>query len=124
MDKWLWAARFFKSRSMAADAVKGGRVQVDGRRIKPGQTIAVGDRIELTIGQTRLQVVVRGLSVRRGPASEASRLYQETSDSREAREQRAAERRAQGRGREVGGARPTKRDRRRLDDVAGRTRAR
>ena len=82
----------------------------------------MGDRVDLTIGQTRLAVVVRGLSVRRGPAKEAAELYEETPESRQARERQAAERREAGLGREGGGPRPTKRDRRRLESAAGRPR--
>ena len=124
VDRWLWAARFFKSRSLAAEAVKGGRVQVDGRRIKPGSTVTVDDRVGLTIGQAGVEVIVRGLSVRRGPAKDAAQLYEETPASRQERERRAVERTARGDGSAPGGSRPTKRDRRRLDNAAGRRRAR
>src|SRR5690606_3522892 len=86
IDKWLWAARFFKTRALAIEAVKGGRVQVDGARVKPSRTVRVGDRIEITIGQTRRTVDVRALSDRRGPASVAATLYEETPESRAARE--------------------------------------
>jgi len=71
IDKWLWAARFFKSRSLASDAVNGGLAQLNGARVKPSKDVAAGDELEITIGQTRRVVIVRGVSERRGPAKEA-----------------------------------------------------
>jgi ribosome-associated heat shock protein Hsp15 len=115
VDRWLWAARIVKTRSLAADAVKGGRVAVNGQRIKPSKDVRPGDRVEITIGQVRLAVVVRGTAPRRGPASEAALLYDETAESREARERAAAERRLAAMPGAERGGRPTKRDRRRLD---------
>jgi ribosome-associated heat shock protein Hsp15 len=120
IDKWLWAARFFKTRSLAADAVKGGRVQLNGGRVKASKDVAVDDEVEVTIGQTRRVVIVRGISERRGPAVEAQTLYGETPDSVAAREAAAEVRRLQAPppGADLG-MRPTKRDRRRLDDARG-----
>ncbi|HWH15522.1 MAG TPA: RNA-binding S4 domain-containing protein, partial [Miltoncostaeaceae bacterium] len=113
LDRWLWAARFFKTRSLAAEAVQGGRVDVNGTRAKPSKELRVGDRVDLTIGSVAWTVDVRGLSDRRGPAPEAQRLYEETDESRERRERHAAQRRlAPAPGADLG-ARPTKRDRRR-----------
>ena len=115
VDKWLWAARFYKTRSLATDAVAGGRVHVNGVRVKPSKEIRVDDELELTFGSLRRTVVVAGLSEKRGPASVAATLYVETPASVAAREQHALERRA---ARPLGadlGARPTKLDRRRLD---------
>ena len=115
IDKWLWAARFYKTRSLATEAVAGGRVHVNDARVKPAKDVQVGDRIELTTGTVRRVVDVRALSERRGPAAEAALLYEETAESVAAREQAALERRAS---RPLGadlGARPTKLDRRRLD---------
>ena len=115
LDKWLWAARFYKTRSLATDAVAGGRVHVNGVRVKPSKEIRVDDELELTFGSLRRTVVVAGLSEKRGPASVAAGLYVETPESIAAREQHALERRA---ARPLGadlGARPTKLDRRRLD---------
>jgi ribosome-associated heat shock protein Hsp15 len=115
VDKWLWAARFYKTRSLATDAVAGGRVHVNGVRVKPSKEIRVDDELELTFGSLRRTVVVAGLSEKRGPASVAATLYVETPKSVAAREQHALERRA---ARPLGadlGARPTKLDRRRLD---------
>jgi ribosome-associated heat shock protein Hsp15 len=124
VDKWLWAARLLKTRSLAADAVKGGRVQLNGQRVKPSKEVAPGDRLEITIGQVRREIVVRGVAQRRGPASEAELLYEETAASRTARERQAAERRLAAPPGSDLGARPTKRDRRRLDATPGARRGR
>ena len=120
IDKWLWAARFFKTRSLAADAVKGGRVQLNGVRVKASKDVVVEDEVEVTIGQTRRVVIVRGISEKRGPAIEAQTLYRETPDSVAAREAAAEIRRLQSPppGADLG-MRPTKRDRRRLDQARG-----
>lgn len=115
VDKWLWAARFFKTRSAATEAVGGGRVHVNGARVKPSRDVQVGDRIELRLGQLEWAVDVRALSDKRGPASVAAGLYEETPESRVAREQRSLELRLS---RPLGadlGARPTKQDRRRIE---------
>jgi ribosome-associated heat shock protein Hsp15 len=115
IDKWLWAARFYKTRSLATEAVLGGRVHVNDARVKPAKEVHVGDTIELTVGTVRRTVVVVALSERRGPAAQAAGLYQETPESVEARERAALERRmARPLGADLG-ARPTKLDRRRLD---------
>jgi ribosome-associated heat shock protein Hsp15 len=118
VDKWLWAARLVKTRALAAEAVKGGRVHVNGRAIKPSREVRPGDRLEITTGQVRREVVVLGLAARRGPAREAALLYEETRESIEARERAAAERKAAGQSVMNLGARPTKRDRRRYDKAA------
>jgi len=123
-DKWLWAVRLVKTRALAVEAVKSGRVHVNGQRIKPSREIRPGDRLEITIGQVRLCVVVSGTAERRGPAREAALLYQETAESREARERLAAERRLTMPQGARQGARPTKRDRRRLDASPGARRGR
>ena len=115
IDKWLWAARLVKTRALAAEALKGGRVEVNGERAKPSREVHPGDRIDFASGRLRISVVVRTTSARRGPASVAALLYDETAESREARERLATERRIE---RATGlreGGRPTKRDRRRLD---------
>jgi ribosome-associated heat shock protein Hsp15 len=93
VDKWLWAARLVKTRALAVEALKGGRVQVNGERAKPSKDVRPGDAIAFATGRLRLSLVVRATSVRRGPASEAALLYEETAESREAREWLAAERR-------------------------------
>lgn len=121
IDKWLWAARFYKSRSLAAEAVTGGLAQLNGARVKPSKEVGPGDELEVTIGQTRRVVIVRGVAERRGPAKEAVLLYEETPESVAAREVAAELRRVQSPppGADLG-ARPTKRDRRRLDSARGR----
>jgi ribosome-associated heat shock protein Hsp15 len=115
IDKWLWAARFFKNRGAATEAVLGGHVQVNGLRVKPAREVAVGDRLEIRRGQERFTVTVTGLADRRGAASVAAQLYAEEPESITARERQRSERRL---ARPLGAdlpARPTKRDRRRLD---------
>lgn len=87
VDKWLWCARFFKSRSQATAAVAGGLVHVNGERVKASRAVHVDDRIEITRDELRFEVVIRGLPVRRGPAPEARNLYVETEASVTAREQ-------------------------------------
>jgi ribosome-associated heat shock protein Hsp15 len=111
IDKWLWAARFYKTRSAATDAVAGGHVHVGGARVKPSRELRIGETVEVTHGQVRRTVVVTALGERRGPASVAATLYDETPESLAAREQLALERRSAPRA--VG--RPSKVDRRRLD---------
>jgi ribosome-associated heat shock protein Hsp15 len=115
LDKWLWAARFFKTRSAATEAVLGGRVHVGGARVKPSKDVRVGDVVDVTIGSVKRTVEVTGVSDKRGSASVAATLYTETADSIAAREQHAIERRlARPPGADLG-ARPTKLERRRLD---------
>ncbi len=113
VDLWLWAARLSKTRPLAADAVKGGHVQVNGVRVKPSKEVHTGDRVEVVRGELRTEVIVRATSRRRGPAAVAALLYEETAESLAERERRLSERRLEGT--ERSGARPTKRDRRRLD---------
>lgn len=93
LDKWLWAARLFKTRALATVAVNGGKVQVNGARVKPAREVRLGDSIVLRRGEVAMEVVVRGLSGRRGPASVALGLYQETEESRRLRLERAELRR-------------------------------
>jgi ribosome-associated heat shock protein Hsp15 len=87
IDKWLWCARFYKSRSQATTAVAGGLVHVNGERVKPSRAVHVDDRIEITRDESRVEIVIRGLPVRRGPAPEARAHYIETEASVAAREQ-------------------------------------
>jgi ribosome-associated heat shock protein Hsp15 len=115
IDRWLWAARFFRARGAATEAVLGGRVHVNGERVKPSKIVRTGDTVEVTIGTVRWTVVVTAVAERRGPASVAATMYAEKAESRAAREQHARERRL---ARPLGvdlGARPTKQARRRLD---------
>lgn len=121
LDKWLWAARFYKTRALAAEAVAGGKVEVNGRAVKRSRVLEVGDRIRIRQPPFEHQIVVRLLSERRGPAAEAAKLYEETPASREARERLAAQIRAERQVYTPARGRPTKKDRRDLarlkDDV-------
>jgi ribosome-associated heat shock protein Hsp15 len=115
IDKWLWAARFFKTRGAATEAVVGGRVRVNDERVKPAKEVSVGDTVEVRVAELQRTVVVRGLAEKRGPATVAATLYDETPESVERREQYVLERKLS---RPLGadlGARPTKQDRRRLE---------
>jgi ribosome-associated heat shock protein Hsp15 len=115
IDKWLWAARFFRTRSAATEAVLGGRVHVNEVRVKPAKEVRVGDTIQVTVGPEKRTVEVLALAEKRGPAAAAAALYTESADSIAAREKAALERRlARPPGSDLG-ARPTKLDRRRLD---------
>ena len=85
LDKWLWAARFYKTRSLAADAIEGGKVELNGERVKRAKNVQLGDEVSVRVGPYEHVVVVRGLSERRGPASVAQTLYEETPESGTAR---------------------------------------
>ena len=117
LDKWLWAARFFRTRSLAQQAVAGGRVQLNGERTKRAHEVRVGDGIDVRVGDRRWQVVVKALSERRGPAEEARRLYDETAASRAERERRQDLRRWGAEPAASLKGRPTKRDRRLLEGL-------
>ena len=122
IDKWLWAARFYKTRSAATDAVLGGRVHLNDARVKPSKEVKADDVVEVRIGQLQWTVVVRGISAKRGPASVAATLYEETPESAAEREQRTAELRlSRPLGADLGG-RPTKQDRRRIESLRRKTR--
>jgi ribosome-associated heat shock protein Hsp15 len=113
VDRWLWTARFFKTRTLAADAVKGGRVHVNGVAVKASHEVEAGDELEVTVGHVRRTVIVRAAAERRVSAAQAQTLYDETEESIVER-QRQAELRRLG-GPVAFGRRPTKRDRRRYD---------
>jgi len=118
IDKWLWAARFFKTRSLAQKAVKGGHVEINGRSCKPARCVVPGDRLRITRGETVFELHVDELSERRGPAPEARSLYTETEQSAERRARRAEERRL---GQQAGPSRrPDKRERRRIRSFTGK----
>jgi ribosome-associated heat shock protein Hsp15 len=119
IDTWLWVARFVKTRALAVEAVKGGRVHVNGTRVKPSKEVRPGDRVEVLVGEDRHRIDVVAMARRRGPATEARLLYAEREEDRLEREQRAEQRRlAQPVGFE-GAGRPTKRDRRRWEAGPG-----
>ena len=115
VDKWLWATRFFKTRSLATDAVEGGKVHVNGERVKPAKALKVGDTLAIRIGPYAWQVTVLGLSDTRGPAPVAQALYLESDDSRQTREALSAQMRADRNINPLAKGRPTKRDRRTMD---------
>jgi ribosome-associated heat shock protein Hsp15 len=115
LDKWLWAARFFKTRSAATEAVLGGHVHVGGERVKPAKEIRVGDTLDIRRGEVRWTVAVTDIAERRGTAAQGAALYEETPASHAAREQQRLERRlARPLGADLG-ARPTKQARRRIE---------
>lgn len=117
LDKWLWAARFFKTRSLASEEIAKGRVQVNGQVAKASREVRVADVIDLRQGSVARSVAVRGLSHVRGPASVAQALYEETAESIAARERSAEQRRlAPEPAQSIDEGRPTKRDRRQLAD--------
>jgi ribosome-associated heat shock protein Hsp15 len=120
LDKWLWAARFFKTRTLAAKAISGGKVQVNGRKAKRASGIRLGDRVRLRKGPVEFRLIVRALSEHRGPATEAIRLYQETEESVQARRALASQRRVAPTFdfREKG--RPSKKERRQLNRLKRR----
>ena len=120
IDKWLWAARFFKTRALAAKACDLGRIQANGNDAKPARDVRPGDRLQIRTERGDFEVEVKALSQMRGPAAVAQTLYEESEASREARAQLAAQRKAMA---EVGAAdtgRPTKRDRRLINRMRGR----
>ena len=119
LDKWLWAARFYKHRTAATDAVDGGKVKLNGLAVKPAREVRPGDRIEITIDEDVRVVIVRAIADKRGPASVAQTLYEETPDSLARREAaRETRKLAATPGADLHG-RPTKRDRRRIDRFGG-----
>lgn len=118
LDKWLWAARFFKSRSLATEAIEMGRVHVNGDRVKPARLVKVGEKIQVQRGQERIEVFVRFLSDVRRSASLAQLLYDETIESQAARQNAAERRRLYAEpSRDLVG-RPTKRNRRAIERFA------
>jgi ribosome-associated heat shock protein Hsp15 len=123
LDKWLWAARFYKTRSIATDAVSGGKVEVYGERAKPAKAIKPGDEVRVRLGPYEHIVIIRDLADRRGPASVAQTLYEETAASRDARERLSSQLRMAPPAfvyEEKG--RPTKKDRRDLSSFIDRKR--
>lgn len=120
LDKWLWSARFFKTRSLAADAVETGKVEVNGERAKRAKQLQVGDSLRIRLGPYHHLVTVRILSERRGPASVAATLYEESAEGRRAREAMQVQVRA---AQSVPGyerGRPTKKDRREIEKMRRR----
>jgi ribosome-associated heat shock protein Hsp15 len=114
IDKWLWAARFFKTRALAIDAIKGGKVSHAGNRVKPSKELQVGDELSIRQGYAVKTVIVKALSDKRGPAPQAALLYEETPQSIQKRDELKAQFSAQPAMRKHGLGRPTKRERRKI----------
>lgn len=114
IDKWLWAARFYKTRSLSAEAVEGGKVQVNGGRVKPAKTLKRGDALVIRNGPYVWEITVLAMSERRGPAAEAAKLYEESPESRTTREQLAATIKAENQANPFPRGRPTKKQRRQI----------
>jgi len=114
IDRWLWAARFFKTRSLAKSAIEGGKVTLQGQRVKPAKEVFVGQQLNIRRGLTQQVVEIVALSDKRGPAKVASTLYCETPESIEQREAQSAQRRMQRAGLQVPNQRPSKKDRREI----------
>jgi ribosome-associated heat shock protein Hsp15 len=122
LDKWLWAARFYKTRSLAAEAIAGGKVQVNGDRVKRARPVQVGDEVRIRQGPYEHQILVRALSGRRGPATEAIQLYEERPESRAAREAMALQLKSLHAAFVPERGRPTKKDRREIERLKRRER--
>jgi ribosome-associated heat shock protein Hsp15 len=120
LDKWLWAARFFKTRSMAGQAIKGGKVHVNGNRVKAARNVLVGDKLSITIGFMEFQVSVLALARFRRPAKEAKLLYVESDESIKAREEQRDLRRMANAGYAGPIKKPSKRDRRKIKSFTRR----
>ena len=120
IDKWLWAARFFKTRALAQAAVTGGKVKLNDERVKPAKDVRAGDALAIRVGEFEWSVTVRAVAERRGPVELARTLYAESEESRARRSAQMADRKAHG---SVGGerkGRPTKRERRHLERIRRR----
>lgn len=117
VDVWLWAARFFKTRSLAKQAIEGGKVELNEEACKPAKTVSVGDTLEVHRGEERIICVVAALSAKRGPAPEAQKLYVETEESKAERARRAEDRRLTGGALLRPHSKPDKRDRRLIQEV-------
>jgi len=124
IDKWLWAARFFKTRSLATEAVNGGKVELNGLRPKPSKEVKIGDQLRVRLGPFIHQLTIRALSDRRGPATAAALLFQETAESIAAREKLREQHRLAPVAQYDDGGRPTKKDRRAMSAFEERQRRR
>ncbi len=120
LDKWLWAARFFKTRSLASAAVNGGKVHLNQHRVKSSRAVRPGDELDISRGPDHFTVIVEGLSARRGPAREAQQLYRETVDSVTRREAAAALRKLEYQSSKPSPHRPSGRDRKKIRSFTGR----
>ncbi len=121
LDKWLWAARFFKTRASATEAIAAGRVEVNGQRAKPGRHVHPGDAVRFRLGPYPHLVTVRSTGTHRGPAAAAAALYEDDPATREERERLREQHRLAAHAFAYGEGRPTKRERRALDELRGRS---
>lgn len=119
IDKWLWAARFFKTRSLAIQAIDNGRVKLAGQRVKPAREVRPGDRLDIRIGEFDWSLTVRALSMQRGPAAVAQQLYEEDPESHMRRQAQVRDRKLNAAPEAGIRGRPTKRDRRQLHRFTG-----
>jgi ribosome-associated heat shock protein Hsp15 len=119
LDKWLWAARFFKTRSLATQAIDHGRVKLNGERVKPARDVKPGDRLDLRIGEVDWTLTVQALAMQRGPAPVAQLLYEEDAASQARRQQQASDRKLAASPAATLKGRPTKRDRRQIHRFTG-----
>lgn len=117
LDKWLWAARFFKTRRIATDAISGGKVHLNGGRVKPSRSVKVGDRLEIQRGDTFFEVSVEAINKQRRPASEAQQLYRETEESLKNRLAETERKKMENHSRANRERRPDKRQRRKIMEV-------
>jgi len=120
LDKWLWAARFFKTRKMATEAINGGKVHLNSARVKPSRSVKVGDTLEITRESYRYHVTVQGLNDKRRPAKEAELLYEESAESMNSREQEQALRKMNSASVRQSDKKPNKKERRQIDQWRGR----
>lgn len=120
IDKWLWAARFYKTRGLSAEAIDGGRIEVNGERAKRARLVHAGDRLRIRIGPYEHVVLIKGVSEKRGSAPIAQALYEEDAESKKAREVMAAHVRAMNANTGYESGRPTKKDRREIERLKGK----
>lgn len=114
LDKWLWAARFYKTRGLAVEAISGGKVHVNGQRVKPSRTVRIEDTLTISKPPYEFEVIIQGLNLQRRPASEAEQLYEETAQSRDKRELLREQIKNEPLGFRQQKGRPSKRDRRNI----------
>ena len=120
LDKWLWAARFFKSRKLATEAISGGKVHLNKARVKPSRTIKIGDQLDISRDNYKYHIEVIGLNDKRRPAKEAQRLYQESEQSIRSREQQREIRKLSSASIHQSKTRPNKKERRQINKWRGR----
>jgi len=120
LDKWLWAARFFKTRSLSAESVSGGKVHLNSQRVKPARAVSIGDTLIIHRGYDEYTIVIQGIAEKRGSAKIAQTLYEETAESIYRREQAADLRKYQHHGAQAGEHRPSGRDRRKIRKLSGK----